>query len=378
MGGTFSIFSRTPDVTHTPFFSTKPFADQTIDALIVWLVSAKGIPREDLAAGASDPRVTITAIGAGMGTSELGLDTSSFRVLSNATDVPDWNRKRAVAFVRGSANKFALTVADDDTVGTDKELLRFEAELPGSSYEEYRVPFRSGRGQLVFKARLVPAGNRIISKPAMDAFPLALEVFTGLSEDNAAVLAFHRRPGNKKALLWLPGRADYFYHPHVGKALEAAGVDVYVLNYRRCGLCRKLKLFENPYLVRAPPRGLRIVSLPQTSNATAARACGRTPSARARVLLRPAHPPPPHPAPPPPPLLPGWAAVGRSGDAHGDGAVRRVSGGDHPVSRVHPGAGPVRGGARVRLLDRRRHPRRLPAAAGRCALRRIRVRLAFF
>jgi alpha-beta hydrolase superfamily lysophospholipase len=53
---------------------------------------------------------------------------------------------------------------------------------------------------------------------------------------------------NTKAVLWLPGRADAFFHPHVGRAFDAAGYDVYVLHYHHVGVCRRQGLFTNPYL----------------------------------------------------------------------------------------------------------------------------------
>lgn len=54
------------------------------------------------------------------------------------------------------------------------------------------------------------------------------------------------RRGRKRAVLWVPGRNDTFYHPHVAELLHAHGWQLYVLSYRRMGHCRRLGLFDNP------------------------------------------------------------------------------------------------------------------------------------
>ena len=48
------------------------------------------------------------------------------------------------------------------------------------------------------------------------------------------------------ALLWLPGRNDTFFHPHVAARLAAHGIDLFVLSYKRVAVCRRLRIFENP------------------------------------------------------------------------------------------------------------------------------------
>jgi len=50
----------------------------------------------------------------------------------------------------------------------------------------------------------------------------------------------------RRAVLWLPGRNEAFYHPHVSDMFDAHGWTVYVLSYRRMGVCRRLHLFGNP------------------------------------------------------------------------------------------------------------------------------------
>jgi len=47
-------------------------------------------------------------------------------------------------------------------------------------------------------------------------------------------------------MLWVPGRNDTFFHPHVGETLARHGIHLYVLSYRRVGECRRLGLFTDP------------------------------------------------------------------------------------------------------------------------------------
>ncbi len=50
-----------------------------------------------------------------------------------------------------------------------------------------------------------------------------------------AVLTSFMEEGNSKALLWIPGRNDSFYHVHILDRLLATGFDVHALDLRRCG-----------------------------------------------------------------------------------------------------------------------------------------------
>ena len=67
---------------------------------------------------------------------------------------------------------------------------------------------------------------------------------------NRGVLSFYTTAplftGGSSALLWLPGRNDAYYHPHVARVLAAHGIDLYVLSYRRMGSCRKLGILDDP------------------------------------------------------------------------------------------------------------------------------------
>ena len=54
-------------------------------------------------------------------------------------------------------------------------------------------------------------------------------------ENERAVLTFKQDDENRKALVWLPGRNDSFFHVHVLQQFLDAGWDVFALDLRRCG-----------------------------------------------------------------------------------------------------------------------------------------------
>ena len=55
-----------------------------------------------------------------------------------------------------------------------------------------------------------------------------------------AVLTSFMEQDNTKALLWIPGRNDSFYHVHILDRLLATGFDVHALDLRRCGRAKVL------------------------------------------------------------------------------------------------------------------------------------------
>ena len=54
-------------------------------------------------------------------------------------------------------------------------------------------------------------------------------------KNERAVLTMKQLPGNDKALLWIPGRNDSFFHVHILNRVLNAGFDLFVLDLRRCG-----------------------------------------------------------------------------------------------------------------------------------------------
>ena len=82
---------------------------------------------------------------------------------------------------------------------------------------------------------------RALSPPADDGM-----LHMVLSTEVAVLSYYPTPPSGEAALLWLPGRNDAFFHPHVARLLAEHGIDLYVLSYRRMGVCRRLGLFDNP------------------------------------------------------------------------------------------------------------------------------------
>jgi hypothetical protein len=77
------------------------------------------------------------------------------------------------------------------------------------------------------------------------------------SGDHALAQAWtHKNTTNKKAALWVIGRADGFTHAHVAKELFfGKGVDLYVLNWRFNGRCLNRGFIDNPYYISHNPCG---------------------------------------------------------------------------------------------------------------------------
>lgn len=83
--------------------------------------------------------------------------------------------------------------------------------------------------------------NRLIVTPAalaeaaMTSYRIELYSESKRHPDEAAVLTAKQWPGNRNALVWIPGRNDSFFHVHVLERILDAGFDVFALDMRRCG-----------------------------------------------------------------------------------------------------------------------------------------------
>lgn len=252
--GLFGFYKPPPPATQ----ATVPGAitsqlEGTYDKLNVWLVSATNIPKTDALSGHADPSVTVSVAGPGTGSRapDLVLDSHTFKTLMDTTDVPDWNRKCLLLFKRGGATTFKLTMIDKDARGGGDSLLAFECPLPriGAGYVEHVVAIPNG-GSLVLKLKHTAEESRIISRTEIDSLTMREHVLT-LKGGASAVVQYHTRASDdaKKAILMVPGRCDAYFHPHLAKALEGDGFDVFVLHHRNNGVCRRLGLVKNPYLV---------------------------------------------------------------------------------------------------------------------------------
>jgi hypothetical protein len=129
----------TTDPSVTPesgkYFTKSPLDGEVYDKLIVWLIEAHDIPALDAAGGKSD--VTVTANMSGKEPVPLllagsGLNKCEFGTETNASQLPNWDRKRVILFKRGGADTFNLHVHDCDLINLRagqgaSELLRFES-----------------------------------------------------------------------------------------------------------------------------------------------------------------------------------------------------------------------------------------------------------
>lgn len=68
----------------------------------------------------------------------------------------------------------------------------------------------------------------------MNNIPLEKSKFNEefLKLNNDVFKVKYKKGGNRKCIIWLPGRNDYFYHYHISEKLE--DYDIYVLIYRNC------------------------------------------------------------------------------------------------------------------------------------------------
>ena len=51
------------------------------------------------------------------------------------------------------------------------------------------------------------------------------------------VINFKVNKNNKKAIIWIPGYNDYFYHYHISEKMK--DIDFFVLNLRNCGYSKE-------------------------------------------------------------------------------------------------------------------------------------------
>ena len=103
----------------------------------------------------------------------------------------------------------------------------------------------------IIVAWCVPAG----SIRAADLTHLQINLYNGSKrhEKERAVLTLKQSSNNSKALLWIPGFNDSFFHVHVMDRFIDAGFDLYALDLRRCGqsitnhtqIIASLPLFHN-------------------------------------------------------------------------------------------------------------------------------------
>ncbi|KAJ1622743.1 hypothetical protein T492DRAFT_1060114 [Pavlovales sp. CCMP2436] len=213
------------------------------DKLITWIVSATASNSLDWGS-AADPFVVISTTSTSAET--FGVGSCTYNVKKDQGGGAAWARKRSVLIPRGAVSKFRVQLWDDDLFDDD---LALDVELPipppGPDWVEHLLT--SAKGTVTLRARVKPWEEKIVSAAQISAFELSDTVLP-LVGGQGALLQEHVTANGTKALLWLPGRNDAFYHPHVGEMLAERGYDLFVLNYRNVGASRRAQLFDNPYL----------------------------------------------------------------------------------------------------------------------------------
>tara|TARA_B110000008_G_C16961452_1_gene560321 strand:- start:98 stop:1429 length:1332 start_codon:yes stop_codon:yes gene_type:complete len=120
-----------------------------------------------------------------------------------------------------------------------------------TSWSNVNVPVQG----LSVRLRYGRFADKIVSASDLHKFltdPRYEEKTLQLKGGEKCILQCHLAKNNtfsKKAVVWLIGRNDCFVHTHVANALFLEqGIDLYILNYRRNGMCRKRKFFSNKFL----------------------------------------------------------------------------------------------------------------------------------
>lgn len=54
------------------------------------------------------------------------------------------------------------------------------------------------------------------------------------NSDNTRSILHYKRNNNKKAIFWISGYCDYYYHYHIGELFNNNGYDIFAISLRRC------------------------------------------------------------------------------------------------------------------------------------------------
>jgi hypothetical protein len=190
----------------------------------------------------------------------------------------------------GGGGGIRFTLLDENATREDEVLFTLEVkadDLPeptpvlDSSWKHYCMgekgkddddssPSRIQNTAMEFSLMVTEGSDRLVSEQDMEAIYSGGESNEGYeySEivlvdedeevlgDRHAVLQCWTHADSTKAVLWILGRNDCFMHPHVAKALFwSQGYDLYVLNYKMNGCCRKHGFVQDPHFVSHNPSG---------------------------------------------------------------------------------------------------------------------------
>ena len=152
--------------------------------------------------------------------------TGSFRILTKSDNVDKLRVERAA--LQEEVREFADKHAPPHLRGWWRDPNKFIAQMKEARVETERK--RLERYQVVTLDSIRRAQLQSLNIPLTNRHTR--------SADERAVLTFKQAEGNRKALVWIPGRNDSFFHIHVLDRLLATGFDVFALDLRRCGRAR--------------------------------------------------------------------------------------------------------------------------------------------
>ena len=74
----------------------------------------------------------------------------------------------------------------------------------------------------------------IISKRGYYIYKSTYDINIINNSDNTRSILHYSRNNNKKAIFWIPGYCDYYYHYHIGDLFIQNGYDIFAISLRRC------------------------------------------------------------------------------------------------------------------------------------------------
>ncbi len=225
----------------------------------------------------SDPYMIVEAISKQGAADYFPIASHRFPTIKNC-QTPIWDSKcvllvKKIALARDGIR---FTLLEENAKRTDEALFTIEVskeELPNpsplskSQWTRFeKTPSKADDSRihnaaLEFSLMITDASDRIVSPKDMEAiydrqenggYKYSQQIFLDDTEevvgDNHAVLESWKHSESNKAVLWVLGRNDCFMHPHVARALFwSHGYDLYVLNYKMNGLCRKCGFIRDPH-----------------------------------------------------------------------------------------------------------------------------------
>ena len=230
----------------------------------------------------ADPYVTVKVLGRQADESTGSTDYFSigkhkFSTLKDCR-TPIWDSKCLLLSKKDALNGIQFTLWDDNGSRADHEQLMTVTvpldELPeptplaASSWTTYlkqkdnatdsENASRTEHAMLQFSLMLTDGRERIASKLDMESLcapetgyeysQFVLPDATTEDPHDNALLQCWKHADSTRAVLWVLGRNDCFMHPHVARDLFFDnGYDLYVLNYKMNGQCRKCGWVNDPH-----------------------------------------------------------------------------------------------------------------------------------